>query len=327
MAGLFAANKASAQSLSVALERTGAASYSLTYTVDTSGGDTAWVMNVTRRFQNPSDSCSGTTSFANQRTYIRGGGNGNVDTNSFTITGNAGKSICVRTYPVAGSFTDTYHAVGPLSYAGPTLTLNSAGADNKYVTGDHIEVTAAFGYNVDVTGTPSIGLAIGSNTRSATYNSGSGGGNLKFRYTVVAADLDTDGVSIAANALALNSGTIQDSGDTDAVITHSALAASANHKVNPPAADTAPAFADNASIANQSLTQNTAISDLTLPAATGGNGTLSYSISPSLPDGIELSPPAPVCFPAPRQRCRQARPTPTPCRMATTTLLPPTRTH
>ena len=84
-------------------------------------------------------------------------------------------------------------------------------------------------------GTPRIGLTIGSNTRYASYNSGSGTGNLKFRYTVVAADVDSDGVSIAANALSLNSGAIQDSGNTNAVITHSALAASANHKVNPPA--------------------------------------------------------------------------------------------
>ena len=53
--------------------------------------------------------------------------------------------------------------------------------------------------------------------------------------------------------------------------------------------DTAPAFADDASIANQSLTQNSAMTDLTLPAATGGNGTLSYSISPALPTGLTFT--------------------------------------
>ena len=264
------------------MERTGANSYTLTYTADTSGSN--WVMLVVRRFQNPSDSCSGTTGFANQISY---GDGDTVKTQASQITGNTGKDICVRSYALVGTFPDSYHAVGPLSYAGPTLTLNSAGADNKYVTGDHIEVTAAFGYNVDVSGTPRIGLTIGSNTRYATYNSGTGTANLVFRYTVVAADLDTDGVSIAANALALNSGTIQDSGDTNAVITHSALAASANHKVNPPA-DTAPSFGSS-TIANQSLTQNSAMTSLTLPAATGGNGTLSYSLSPALPAGLTFT--------------------------------------
>ena len=154
-----------------------------------------------------------------------------------TITGNSGKYICITGYHVS-PFTQVYSTPqGPLTYAGPTLTLNSAGADNKYATGDTIDVTAAFGYNVNVdttNGTPRIALTIGSNTRYATYNSGSGTGNLVFRYTVVAADVDSDGVSIAANALALNSGTIQDSSNTDAVITHAALAASSNHKVNPP---------------------------------------------------------------------------------------------
>ncbi len=204
-----------------------------------------------------------------------------------TITGNSGKYICITGYHVS-PFTQVYSTPqGPLSYAGPTLTLNSAGADNKYETGDHIDVTAAFGYSVDVSGTPRIALTIGSATRYATYHSGTGTGNLVFRYTVVAADVDSDGINIAANALALNSGTIQDSGDTDAVITHSALAASANHKVNPPA-DTAPSFGSS-TIANQSLTQNSAMTSLTLPAATGGNGTLSYSLSPSLPAGLTFT--------------------------------------
>ncbi len=55
------------------------------------------------------------------------------------------------------------------------------------------------------------------------------------------------------------------------------------------APDTAPAFASNASIANQSLTQWVTLPAVTLPAATGGNGTLSYSISPALPAGLSFN--------------------------------------
>ena len=55
------------------------------------------------------------------------------------------------------------------------------------------------------------------------------------------------------------------------------------------AADTAPAFADDASIANQSLVQDVAMTNVTLPSATGGNGTLSYSISPALPTELSFN--------------------------------------
>ena len=205
-----------------------------------------------------------------------------------TITGNSGKYVCVTGYHLSPFTQSNSIPQGPLSYPGPTLTLNSAGADKAYATGDNIDVTAAFGYNVDVTGSPRIALTVGSNTRYATYNSGTGTANLKFRYTAVAADVDSDGISIAANALALNSGTIQDSSNTNAVITHSALAASANHKVNPLAADTAPAFRSNASIADLSVVQNRPMRSVRFPQASGGDGKLSYSVTPALPAGLSL---------------------------------------
>ena len=247
-------------------------------------------MLVNRRYQDSSANCSGTTNFYDLS--IIGPTDDFASEYVRTITGNAGKYICVRGRDGNDS-TSTYGVVGPLNYSGPTLTLNSAGADGKYETGDHIDVTAAFGYNVDVdttSGTPRIGLTIGSATRYATYNSGSGTGNLVFRYTVVAADEDSDGISIAANALSLNSGTLQDSSNTNAVITHAALAASSNHKVNPPVVtDTgAPAFRGNASISDLSLIQNRSMRTVRFPQASGGDGTLSYTVTPSLPAGLSF---------------------------------------
>ena len=53
------------------------------------------------------------------------------------------------------------------------------------------------------------------------------------------------------------------------------------------AADTAPSFG-TATVANQSWTQYTAISAVTLPAATGGDGALSYTLSPALPSGVSF---------------------------------------
>ena len=48
----------------------------------------------------------------------------------------------------------------------------------------------------------------------------------------------------------------------------------------------APTFASGTTIANQSLTQDVAMTTLSLPAGSGGNGQLSYSLSPALPKGL-----------------------------------------
>ena len=84
-----------------------------------------------------------------------------------------------------------------------------------------------------MTGTPQIPMTIGSNTRNATYESGSGGTDLVFSYTVVTADVDNDGLEIAAGNVALNGGTIKTTvGDTAAAIDHGGVSASTAHKVD-----------------------------------------------------------------------------------------------
>ena len=52
-------------------------------------------------------------------------------------------------------------------------------------------------------------------------------------------------------------------------------------------ADTAPSFGD-AAIADQSYALDRTIGVLQLPAASGGNGALSYTLTPELPDGLSL---------------------------------------
>ena len=94
------------------------------------------------------------------------------------------------------------------------LALNTPVLGGTFERGEAIEVTLTFNTAVDVTGTPQVGLGIGSNTRQASYVSGDGTTELLFRYTVVTADVDNDGVSIAANALGLNSGAIVTGGTT-----------------------------------------------------------------------------------------------------------------
>ncbi len=99
-------------------------------------------------------------------------------------------------------------ALGLPKVTGVTIS-SSAGADNTYDTGDTIAVTVAFDSTVAVTGTPQLALTVGDSTRQANYASGTGSASLVFRYVVVAADSDADGISIGASALALNGGTIR----------------------------------------------------------------------------------------------------------------------
>lgn len=111
---------------------------------------------------------------------------------------------------------------------------SSAGADNTYAAGDVVQATVTFNVAVSVTGTPQLTLNVGGVSKTANYASGSTSTALVFSYTVQAGDTDTNGISIGANALALNSGTIKDTatGTVTATITHSSVADNASHKVD-----------------------------------------------------------------------------------------------
>ena len=88
----------------------------------------------------------------------------------------------------------------------------------NYQAGGSLSFTVNCNAAVTVTGTPSLPLTIGSTARNASYASGSGTTALVFTYTVQAGDTDTDGIA-SASPLALNGGTIKDSGSTDAAWT------------------------------------------------------------------------------------------------------------
>lgn len=102
------------------------------------------------------------------------------------------------------------NSTGPTVLTG-ALTPSAESPTTQYDTGDHMVIVVTFSDYVYVTGTPEIHLVIGSNTRQATYSSGSGTTALSFSYTVVSGDMVTAShVSVATSALVLNSGTIDD---------------------------------------------------------------------------------------------------------------------
>ena len=118
--------------------------------------------------------------------------NGGVDkaTNTFTLTVRPAASIMRLTVP----------------------------ANAAYPAGSVLSFTVNFGAVVNVSGTPQLGLNLGSATVNASYTSGSGSSNLVFTYTVQVGDAATDGLVIGSPLL-LNGGTIREANNADARLT------------------------------------------------------------------------------------------------------------
>ena len=118
------------------------------------------------------------------------------------------------------------------------VTVSSTpAAGETYLAGEAIEFTVGFTASVTVTGTPTFAFTLGSAVRQATYASGSETAALVFSYTVLAGDLDRDGISWEADALALAGGTIRLTTDdanimVDATLAHAEEGPQTGHKVD-----------------------------------------------------------------------------------------------
>ena len=97
--------------------------------------------------------------------------------------------------------------------------------------GDEIAVTVTFSEDVFVTGSPQLTLRVGDDDRQAEFQSVTEE-EVLFRYRVGDGDLDTNGVSIEANSLSLNGGTIKDGADNDADLDHRRRVDQPLHKVD-----------------------------------------------------------------------------------------------
>ena len=120
---------------------------------------------------------------------------------------------------------------------------------DTYVAGETIFIVVGFtGRRVQVTGTPRLTLQVGAQARRADHlparraaqllPPGSGFHTLDeiatvyFRYVVQPSDVDDDGVSVPANAIHLNGGSIQDEYGNDANLEHDGLADDPRRKVD-----------------------------------------------------------------------------------------------
>ena len=118
--------------------------------------------------------------------------------------------------------------------------LLASGAQNGLLNvNDVVTVMVMMPQAVRVTGTPQFALNISGTVVQANYSAGSGTANLIFTYTILASQNDSNGISIAANSLSLNGGTILDSSANTAVaLTNDAWLDNQNFRIDnmPPSA-------------------------------------------------------------------------------------------
>ena len=157
-----------------------------------------------------------------------------IDANSLELNGGTIESWtgndATLTHIAVSAFSG--HKVDAVVPRVSSVAFTSTPTNSAYAIGEKIQITATFNKNVTKTGTPQVTLKLGAGNRTATYTSGSGTKSLVFEYTVVSHDEDTDGVAIEANKLSAGTGTIRDANDTNALLTHTAVAASTLHKVD-----------------------------------------------------------------------------------------------
>jgi len=120
---------------------------------------------------------------------------------------------------------------------GPTIDsigiTSAAGVQNNILNaGDVVTLTLIMSETVFVTGTPQVALNIGNDTVQANYVAGSETNTLVFTYTILAAQHDANGISISADSLTLNGGSLTDVAGNNAVLSHAAVADNAGYRVN-----------------------------------------------------------------------------------------------
>ena len=115
-----------------------------------------------------------------------------------------------------------------------TGTSIDAESDQVWTSGDTVTARITWDQRVTVTGTPTVGLLVAGNARTASFAGGNGSSTLQFHYTVASGDGNVYAVSLTGNSLTLGNDDSIRTGTTDADTSH----ASAEHVYTEPPATT-----------------------------------------------------------------------------------------
>ncbi len=117
----------------------------------------------------------------------------------------------------------------------PTITRVFAAVwprqGDTFGRGESVLVGVRFSERVDVTGAPQLTLQVGTQLRRADLHLRQES-TLYFEYIVQASDVDANGISVPANALTVNGGSIRDGDGHDADLSHDAVPDDPDRKVN-----------------------------------------------------------------------------------------------
>ena len=184
---------------------------------------------------------------------------------------------------------DVEAAGNAVAVAGPVVTAVALGLapDGSWTAGDTVRMTLAFSEAMTVdtaAGTPSVGIALDGDARSAAYASGTGTASLVFGYEVTSDDGTVAAVTVTADSLAVNGGTIRDAAGRDADLAHAgsgtvAAGEAAGEESDPAAED------PEAAVDPDALTA----SFVNVPAAHGGPGSESFVFELAFSESPELS--------------------------------------
>ena len=137
-------------------------------------------------------------------------------------------------YPSSGTVTTIASTTAP-ALLSVTVTSTPHKTTDTYGAREHIEFSMTFDAAVTVTGDPTFAFDLGGPS-TATWYAGSGTTTLRFSHAVTggsSGDRDMNGISWAANAIALNGGTIVGTDNAvAAILTHVAQSNLAGHKVD-----------------------------------------------------------------------------------------------
>ena len=171
-------------------------------------------------------------------------------------------------------------AVSPVAVSSVAVTSTPTAASDTYGVGETIRFTVTFDSPVRVTGAPHFEFALGPSgsavDKEAAYESGDGTNALVFAYTVLATDMDDNGIWIGdqTRTIMLDAGeTIRDldSNTLDAVLTHDGLGTQSSHTVDgsltPPSiinnpATGAPTISGTATVGETLTVSTTGIMDI-----------------------------------------------------------------
>ncbi len=146
-------------------------------------------------------------------------------------------------------------------------------ANAIYALGQNLDFVVNFSGKVNVTGTPKLGVIIGSTSVAASYVAGSGTASLSFSYTVQDGDFDSDGIALAPT-LMLNGGTLKDVSGVNVITDLFNVPVTTNVKVDA----LAPLIA---SIGHTAVSCNGGSNGVAYVNVSGGQGPYTYAWSPS----------------------------------------------